>query len=118
MESEDLFQLIGLVAYGIYRPRPYYTPLEKHFRVQNGYDDGYLIKIFEDYDYVILTQILKVDTFKNFVISPPQEANVIILNQKHLFGGENNIQMVNIDDQYTIKQKRLLKKKEGKGLIL
>ncbi|KAM3727264.1 Mitogen-activated protein kinase kinase kinase [Dirofilaria immitis] len=111
-------QLTGLVAYGIYRPRPYYTPLEKHFRAQKGYDDHYLIRIFEDYDYVILLRFLKIDSIENFVISPPRGANVIIVNQKHFVGGENVIQMIELDKLHETKQKRLLKEKEGKGLIL
>ncbi|VDM94236.1 unnamed protein product, partial [Onchocerca ochengi] len=107
--SSSTKQLAGLVAYGIYRPRPYYTPLERRFRAQKGYDDNYLIKIFDDYDYVILLKILKIDSVETFVISPPREANVIILNQKHFVGGENFIEMIEIDKLY--ERKALIEKK-------
>ncbi|OZC09013.1 hypothetical protein X798_03943 [Onchocerca flexuosa] len=109
LSSSSTNQLAGLAAYGIYRPRPYYTPLERRFRAQKGYDDNYLIKIFEDYDYVILLKILKIDSVENFVISPPRTANVIIFNQKHFVGGENFIQMIEIDKLY--ERKTVIEKK-------
>ncbi|VIO89090.1 Uncharacterized protein BM_BM815, partial [Brugia malayi] len=51
-------KLVPLVAYGIYRPVSYYDLSEWTFRILNGYDDGYLIQIFEDCDYVIFTKIV------------------------------------------------------------
>ncbi|VDN92299.1 unnamed protein product [Brugia pahangi] len=68
-------KLVPLVAYGIYRPVSYYDLSEWTFRILNGYDDGYLIQIFEDCDYVIFTKIVKVNKPENFVVSPPPKAN-------------------------------------------
>ncbi|KAK6112780.1 hypothetical protein QQG55_49020 [Brugia pahangi] len=102
-------KLVPLVAYGIYRPVSYYDLSEWTFRILNGYDDGYLIQIFEDCDYVIFTKIVKVNKPENFVVSPPPKANVIIVNEKYLIN-ENKIHIMDLNSPYVTKQKYLLKK--------
>lgn len=89
-------KLIGLVAYGIYRPLSYYRLIERHFRKVNGYDD-YLVKIFQDDDYVILTKfVLLPDLKDDFVLSYPPNSNVLIVNRKHFEGGEDFVQMLSL----------------------
>uniref|UniRef100_A0AAF5PL65 Uncharacterized protein n=1 Tax=Wuchereria bancrofti TaxID=6293 RepID=A0AAF5PL65_WUCBA len=94
-------KLVPLVAYGIYRPVSYYDLSEWTFRILNDYDDGYLIQIFEDCDYV--------NGPEKFVVSPPPEANVIIVNEKYLINN-NKIHMMDLNSPYVINQKYLLKK--------
>ncbi|VDN05111.1 unnamed protein product [Thelazia callipaeda] len=108
---------IGLVAYGIYRSRPYYTPLERRFRTQNGYDDGYLIKIFQDYDYVILTQLLDTNSFDPWSIRAPSGSNVVIMNEKYLNGGTGGIQLISIDKLRTLLRNRHLHNRKAEYIV-
>ncbi|VDK46839.1 unnamed protein product [Gongylonema pulchrum] len=105
-------KLIGLIAYGIYRSRSYYSPLERRFRHVNDYDD-YLVKIFEDDDYVILTKFMQLDRSFDLVASAPRDSNVLIMNRKHVEGGEDFVDMISMEKLRARAKKLWLEKEKA-----
>ncbi|VDK54036.1 unnamed protein product [Gongylonema pulchrum] len=109
-------KLIGLIAYGIYRSRSYYSTFERIFRRYNDYDD-YLVKIYKDDDYVILTKFMQLDRPFDMVASAPPGSNVLIVNHKHFDGGEDLVDMISIQ-QLRAHTKKLWFENENAASIL